>query len=76
MTKEVSATLPVESTTIQAELKSAFARIDSVPAGKTLVDQISKDLWGSGVEDNIAAGSDDNSSDELDYADQEVQDIA
>ncbi len=72
----MGATLPVESSSIQAELQAAFARIASVPAGRTLVDSISSELWNDGDMNGIEAGGTTSDPDELDSSDSQVQRIA
>jgi len=69
------AALPVESNTIHAELQAAFARIAEVPAGRTLVDEISSKEWFEGVQGCIEAGSFEH-EDDLHDADAEVKKIA
>lgn len=71
-----SASLPVESDSIQAELKAAFARIADVPAGRTLFDEITSEQWLEEISGNIAAGSVANDDRELDNADAEIKAIA
>lgn len=70
------AALPVESATLDAELKAALERIAMVPVGRTLVDDVDSELWHSGVDGNIEAGSAELGSDELDDADAPAQQIA
>lgn len=53
-----TASLPVMNESIQAELQAAFARIQSVPASRTLIDLVDADLWLNGVDGPIEAGSD------------------
>lgn len=72
----MSAKLPVESPSIQAELQAAFARIASVPAGRTLVDSVSSELWGDGDLFGIEAGCLANNPDELDASDEVEKRIA
>lgn len=39
------AKMPVESSDLHASILAAFARIESVPTGKTLIDAISDEDW-------------------------------
>lgn len=70
------ASLPVESSSIKAELQAAFARIAEIPARETLVDVISSELWMSGVQGCIEAGDTSHDGHDLDLVDQEVKEIA
>ncbi|WP_370045440.1 MULTISPECIES: hypothetical protein [Salipiger] len=74
--QHTSASLPVESDSMQAEFQAAFARMAVVPAGRTLIDEISEELWLEEVTANIAAGSAAHCADELDDADAPVKEIA
>lgn len=72
----ISASMPVESESLQAELQAAFARIAGVPAGRTLIDDLSTQQWLEDVNHNVAVGSTEHSDEELDAADDEVREIA
>ena len=81
MTNDVTTNALMESSDVKATLLAAIARIESVPAGKTLIDEISDEDWldKSVAEWNIEAGSDCDgagSSEELDNVDKEVVQVA
>jgi len=65
-------TSPVMSDDIKASLLAAFARVEALPVGETLIDQVSEELWHDDGADhwNIAAGGSVSSDDELDDCDE------
>ncbi|WP_421906067.1 hypothetical protein [Mameliella sp.] len=65
--------LPVENEDVQAGILAAFARIESVPVSRNLIDEMSDEEWHSDGPDswNIEAGS-DNGADEVDELDAEI----
>lgn len=81
MTNNVQTNTLMESQDVKATLLAAIARIESIPAGKTLIDNISDQEW---MDDsvgcwNICAGSQpihEQSDDELDDSDKQVVYVA
>lgn len=65
-----TASLPVMNDSIQAELQAAFARIQNIPASRTLIDSVDSDLWMAGIIGSIEAGCADNDDEALDNCDQ------
>lgn len=59
MMMEEAKKTPVVSPDLQASFLAAFARIEAVPAGKTLIDEISEEDWhdASVAEWNICVSS-------------------
>ena len=81
MTNDFAPSALMESSDIKATLLAAIARIESVPVGKTLIDEISDAEW---LDDCVATwhielGSEslgNESADELDLVDKEVVQVA
>ncbi|SDF77260.1 hypothetical protein SAMN04488117_10786 [Celeribacter baekdonensis] len=78
MTHEVAKNALMESSDAKASILAAIARIESVPAGKTLIDEISDEDWcdKSVAEWNFSAGSEIETADELDECDKEIMHVA
>ncbi|MBY5974040.1 hypothetical protein KUV28_16890 [Ferrimonas balearica] len=77
MAKEHTTSLPVMSDSTQAELMAALARVADVPAGRTLIDEMSDALWAEEDFDyQIEAGSVEHVDRDLDMADAEFKQIA
>lgn len=72
----MTASLPVMSETLQAELHAAIARIQQVAAKRTLIDMVDSNLWASGVDGSIEAGSDQSDDYALDSCDEPQRLIA
>ncbi|MFG6591995.1 hypothetical protein [Sulfitobacter sp. 1A12157] len=78
MTDEVATNALVESSDAKASILAAIARIEAVPASKTLIDQIPDADWCSeGLNDwMIEVGSEDAPSEELDSCDKPTVKVA
>lgn len=77
MTNDVATNALMESSDVKATVLAAIARIESVPAGTTLIDEISDQDW---LDDTVAdwkieAGN-ANNSEELDFVDKEIVRVA
>jgi hypothetical protein len=78
MTNEVAKNALMESEDTKASILAAFARIESVPTGATLIETVSDADWCD--EDvagwDISVGVTSADSDELDDCDKEVEHVA
>lgn len=77
MTNDVATNALMESSDVKATLLAAIARIESVPVGATLIDDISDQDWlnDAAADWKIEAGGASN-SEELDAVDKEIVHVA